>query len=140
MGESEGTLCVRRFAKGATVAHLREAAFMLFGLATDECVLYYVNSKASPTTVLEVPDVCVFSSPVLGSWVGVRRLFHRSLFLTASRMVLPKILVLTARTFARPSKLLSALKSGRFYVAPIVARQTAPLPNAVIGYHRGRWT
>ena len=31
---------------------------------------------------------------VLGSWVGVRRLFRHSLFLTASRMVLPKILVL----------------------------------------------
>ena len=27
---------------------------------------------------------------VLGSWVGVRRLFHHSLFLTASRMVLPQ--------------------------------------------------
>ena len=27
---------------------------------------------------------------VLGSWVGVRRLFHLSLFLTASRMVLPQ--------------------------------------------------
>ena len=26
---------------------------------------------------------------VLGSWVGARRPFHRSLFLTASRMVLP---------------------------------------------------
>ena len=34
--------------------------------------------------------------PVLGSWVGVRRLIHHSLFPTASRMVLPKILVLTA--------------------------------------------
>ena len=34
---------------------------------------------------------------VLGSWVGVRRLFHLSFFLTASRMVLPKILVLTVR-------------------------------------------
>ena len=32
---------------------------------------------------------------VLGSWVGVRRLFHLSVFLTASRIVLPKILVLT---------------------------------------------
>ena len=32
---------------------------------------------------------------VLGSWVGVRRLSHISLFLPASRMVLPKILVLT---------------------------------------------
>ena len=34
---------------------------------------------------------------VLGSWVGVRRLFHRSLFLSASRVVLPKILVLHRR-------------------------------------------
>ena len=35
---------------------------------------------------------------VLGSWVGVRHIFHLSVFLTASRMVLPKILlVLTAR-------------------------------------------
>ena len=32
---------------------------------------------------------------VLGSWVGVRRLFHISLFLAAPRVVLPKILVLT---------------------------------------------
>ena len=32
---------------------------------------------------------------VLGSWVGVRRPFHLFLFLFASRMVLPKILVLT---------------------------------------------
>ena len=32
---------------------------------------------------------------VLGSWVAVRRLLHHYLFLTASRMVLPKILVLT---------------------------------------------
>ena len=31
---------------------------------------------------------------VLGSWVGVRRPFHLPLFLTAPRMVLPKILVL----------------------------------------------
>ena len=31
---------------------------------------------------------------VLGSWVCVRHLFHVFLFLTASRMVLPKILVL----------------------------------------------
>ena len=31
---------------------------------------------------------------VLGYWVGARRPFHLSLFLTASRMVLPKILVL----------------------------------------------
>ena len=30
---------------------------------------------------------------VLGSWVGMRRTFHLSVFLTASRMVLPKILV-----------------------------------------------
>ena len=34
---------------------------------------------------------------VLGYWVGVRRLSHLSLFLTAYRMVLPKILVLTPR-------------------------------------------
>ena len=35
-------------------------------------------------------------TPVLGSWVGVRRLSHPSLFLTASRVVFyPKILVLT---------------------------------------------
>ena len=32
----------------------------------------------------------------LGYWVGVRRLFHYSLFLTTSRTVLPKILVLDA--------------------------------------------
>ena len=31
---------------------------------------------------------------VLGSWVGARRAFHLSLFLTAPRMALPKILVL----------------------------------------------
>ena len=31
---------------------------------------------------------------VLGSWVDIRRLSHLSLFLAASRMVLPKILVL----------------------------------------------
>ena len=36
------------------------------------------------------------AAPVLGSWVGVQRRFHLSLFLTASRMVLPKILVLTS--------------------------------------------
>ena len=35
-------------------------------------------------------------APVLGSWVGERRLFHHYLFLSASRVVLPKILVLTA--------------------------------------------
>ena len=35
--------------------------------------------------------------PVLGSRVGVRRLFHLSLSLTASRVVLPKILVLYVR-------------------------------------------
>ena len=34
----------------------------------------------------------------LGSWVGERRLYQLFLFLTASRMVLPKILVLTAPT------------------------------------------
>ena len=33
---------------------------------------------------------------VLGSWVGARRLFHIPVFLTASRVVLPKILVLDA--------------------------------------------
>ena len=33
------------------------------------------------------------SIALLGSWVGVRRLFHISLFLTAYRMVLTKILV-----------------------------------------------
>ena len=32
---------------------------------------------------------------VLGSWVGARRLLYHFLFLTASRVVLPKILVLT---------------------------------------------
>ena len=37
-----------------------------------------------------------FGTSVLGSWVGVRRLFQHSLFLTAYRMVLPKILVLTS--------------------------------------------
>ena len=37
------------------------------------------------------------TASVLGSWVGVRRIFHLSLFLTASRMVLPKILVLTCK-------------------------------------------
>ena len=31
-----------------------------------------------------------YPRPVLGSWVGVRRIFHLSLFLTASRMVLPQ--------------------------------------------------
>ena len=36
------------------------------------------------------------------------RLFHLSLFLTASRMGLPKILVLTARTFAIASAALKA--------------------------------
>ena len=35
---------------------------------------------------------------VLGSWVCVQRLFHVFLFLTASRMVLPKILVLKGQT------------------------------------------
>ena len=35
---------------------------------------------------------------VLGSWVGVRCPFHLSLFLTASRVVLPKILVLTTQS------------------------------------------
>ena len=38
----------------------------------------------------------VRTSSVLGYWVGARRLFHLSVFLSASRMVLPKILVLTA--------------------------------------------
>ena len=31
-----------------------------------------------------------YATLVLGSWVGVRRLFHRSLFLTASRLALPQ--------------------------------------------------
>ena len=37
------------------------------------------------------------STRVLGSWVGVRRLFHPFLFLTAYRMIYPKILVLAGR-------------------------------------------
>ena len=41
---------------------------------------------------------------VLGSWVGVRRLFHLSLSLTAYRMVLPKILVLDAPAEASSSR------------------------------------
>ena len=45
---------------------------------------------------LHATDLCAdwAARSVLGSWVGVRRLFHHSLFLTASRMVLLKILVL----------------------------------------------
>ena len=35
-----------------------------------------------------MPAACFVA--VRGSWVGVRRLFHRSLFLTASRVVLPQ--------------------------------------------------
>ncbi len=34
--------------------------------------------------------IAMGSRTVLGSWVGVRRLFHLSLFLTAYRMVLPQ--------------------------------------------------
>ena len=37
---------------------------------------------------------------VLGSWVGVRRLFHLSLFLAAYRVVLPEILVLPPHPLA----------------------------------------
>ena len=38
------------------------------------------------------------AASVLGYWVGVRRLLNLSVFLAASRMVLPKILVLTPAT------------------------------------------
>ena len=42
---------------------------------------------------------------VLGSWVGGRRLFHLYLILTASRMVLPKILVLHHSRLVRTTSL-----------------------------------
>ena len=68
-------------------------------------------------TTLALPDKSVIrrvrlrrtvqaSTQVLGSWVGVRRLLHLSLFLTASRMVLPKILVLT------PESILYIVRAG----------------------------
>ena len=42
-----------------------------------------------PPSVLEQRDA-YFTRSVLGYWVGVRRPFHHSLFLTAPRMVLPQ--------------------------------------------------
>ena len=47
-------------------------------------------------------QLCHPARPVLGSWVGVRRLLHHSLFLTAPRVVLPKILVLTLTPLCLP--------------------------------------
>ena len=62
---------------------------------------------------------------VLGSWVGVRRLSHLSFFPTASRVVLPKILVLTCA----PVPNLQALVVGEPDAPP------AALPHAKPGDH-----
>ena len=39
-------------------------------------------------------DSSMHVSTIIGSWVGIRRRIHHSLFITAPRMVLPKILAL----------------------------------------------
>ena len=52
---------------------------------------YYGNTMFMEDVSRLPPGTAVLAlgdRSVLGSWVGVRRLFHLSLFLTASRMVL----------------------------------------------------
>ena len=57
-----------------------------------------LKGSLNPVDARTIVIVCVSPSrSVLGSWVGARRLSHLSVLLTASRMVLPKILVLTLR-------------------------------------------
>ena len=53
----------------------------------------YVSTKEEAQTgaiISAIDTDSKVSRSVLGSWVGVRRLFRLSLFLTASRMVLPQ--------------------------------------------------
>ena len=67
----------------------------------DRAIKFYINGKLKQTAKASVPasvfpvDFEISSADsrgpsVLGSWVGARRLSHLSLFLTASRMVLPQ--------------------------------------------------
>ena len=63
---------------------------------TFHCARSCSSTPNSPRTRRWTPAVHLWrrtARSVLGSWVGVRRLLHHSLFLTASRMVLPNILV-----------------------------------------------
>ena len=53
--------------------------------------LQWVDSRAEPCSLAKLKQVRGAPTPsVLGYWVGVRRLFHIDIFLTASRMVLPQ--------------------------------------------------
>ena len=66
---------------------------------------YWAPDERVPASAVIRAGVCPTSGPpspfrlllvvVLGSWVGARRRFRLSLFLTVSRVALPKILVLT---------------------------------------------
>ena len=58
-------------------------------------IAHQTHPPACEAPLLTSCIVC--QSAVLGSWVGVRRILQLSLLLTASRVVLPKILVLMHR-------------------------------------------
>ena len=85
---------------------------------------YYAGNRYSYVRDCWSLNYTTLNRSVLGYyWVGARRLLHLSLFLAASRMVLPKILVLTPSYL--PTQLLARPHGARFHALHV--RATAPV-------------
>ena len=111
-----------------------EHGFLSATMDFEEAVKYTRGGPETPSLVFQMrmgmvnrgaPHAKRCSVP--GSWVGVRRRFHFSLFLTSSRMALPKILVLTARTFWEPHLSASVIRHEFRGVLRIVRRTATRL-------------
>ena len=119
---------------GQLPAHIRARARRLCPPTGVACAQ---NRRALSTAArTAISDRSTSRRSVLGYWVGVRRLLHLAVFRAASRMVLPKILVLTPSHLPTQNRLkelpagLAELKGLRVFDCSY--NEISSLPGAVL--------